>query len=165
MEVNGQTHAWATLPPGNNTSTHWIGGCEGTRPRLDVLEKKTISFCPYWKLNPGLSTLSIHQLCFPGSHTFVCGLFNNTVCNFEFLHKMTTLPLDLPCSGPVTHSGENLTTGKTHGKKPDRFSLNDDTDVKKVLRFKYATWNIRGLGEKNKNKIIQHTSPPSVVTW
>jgi hypothetical protein len=27
-------------------------------------------------------------------------------------------------------------------------SLNDDTDVKKVSRFKYATWNIRGLGEK-----------------
>jgi len=37
--------------------------------------------------------------------------------------KVATLPLDLPCSGPVTHSGEFLTTGKTHGKKPDRFSL------------------------------------------
>ena len=50
--------------------------------------------------------------------------------------------------GPVTHSGEISTTRKAHGKKPDRFSLNDDTDVKKVLRFKYATWYIRGLGEK-----------------
>ena len=38
--------------------------------------------------------------------------------------KVTILPLDLPCSGPVTHSGEILTTGKSHGKKPDRFSLN-----------------------------------------
>jgi len=27
----------------------------------------------------------------------------------------------------------NLTTGKCHGKKPDRFSLNDDTDVKKGI--------------------------------
>jgi hypothetical protein len=62
--------------------------------------------------------------------------------------KVATLPLDLPCSGPVTHSGEILTTGKSHGKKLDRFSLNDDTDVKKVLQFKRATWNIRGLGEK-----------------
>ena len=62
--------------------------------------------------------------------------------------KVAIPPLDLPCSGPVTHSGEILTTGKSHRKKPDRFSLNDDTDVKKVLRFKYATWNIRGLGEK-----------------
>ena len=52
--------------------------------------------------------------------------------------------MDLPCSGPVIHSGEISTTGKSHGKKPDRFSLNDD----KLLRFKYATWNIRGLGEK-----------------
>jgi len=49
--------------------------------------------------------------------------------------KVAILPLDLPCSGPVTHSGEILTTGKSHGKKPDRFSLNDDTDVKKVSRF------------------------------
>jgi len=61
--------------------------------------------------------------------------------------KVAILPLDLPCSRPVTHSGEILTTGKSHGKKPDRFSLND-TDVKKVSRLKYATWNIRGLGEK-----------------
>ena len=36
--------------------------------------------------------------------------------------KIAILPLDLPCSGPVTHSGEILTTGKSHGKKPDRFS-------------------------------------------
>ena len=29
--------------------------------------------------------------------------------------KVAILPLDLPCSGPVTHSGEILTTGKSHG--------------------------------------------------
>ena len=34
-----------------------------------------------------------------------------------------TLQLDLPCSGPVTHSGEILTTGKSHGKKPDRHGI------------------------------------------
>jgi hypothetical protein len=75
--------------------------------------------------------------------------------------KVAILPLHLPCSGPVTHSGEILTTGKSHGKKSYRFSLNDDMDVEKVSRFKYATWNIRGLGEKeeeldrilNENKI------------
>jgi len=32
--------------------------------------------------------------------------------------KVAILPLDLPCPGPITHSGEIL----THGKKPDRFS-------------------------------------------
>ena len=62
--------------------------------------------------------------------------------------KVAILPLDLPCSGPVTYSGEILTTGKSHGRKPDRFSLNDNMDVKRVSRFKYATWNIRGLGQK-----------------
>ena len=67
--------------------------------------------------------------------------------------NVATLPLDLPCSGPVTHSGEISTTGKSHGKKPDRFSSNDDTDAKKVLRFKFATWNIRGLGEKEEEEL------------
>jgi len=33
--------------------------------------------------------------------------------------KVAILPLDLPCSGPVTHSGKFLTTGKSNGKKPD----------------------------------------------
>jgi len=33
--------------------------------------------------------------------------------------KVAILPLDLPCSGRVTRSGEILTTGKSHGKKPD----------------------------------------------
>ena len=81
--------------------------------------------------------------------------------------KVAILPLDLPCSGPVTHSGEILTTGKSHGKKPDRFSLNDDMDVKKALRFKYATWNIRGLGEKEEelDKILNENDIKiSVIT-
>jgi len=45
--------------------------------------------------------------------------------------KVAILPLDLPCSGPAAHSGEILTTDKSHGKKLDRFTLNDDMDVKK----------------------------------
>ena len=74
--------------------------------------------------------------------------------------KVAILPLDLPCSGPITHSGEISTTGKSHGKKPDRFSLNDDTDVEKVLRFEYATWNIRGLGGKEEgiDKILNENN-------
>jgi hypothetical protein len=46
--------------------------------------------------------------------------------------KVAIVPLDLAFSGPVTNSGEILTTGKSHRKKPHRFSLNDDTDVKNV---------------------------------
>jgi len=33
--------------------------------------------------------------------------------------KVAILPLDLTCSGPITHSGEIFTTGKSHRKKPD----------------------------------------------
>jgi hypothetical protein len=32
--------------------------------------------------------------------------------------KVATLPLDSPCSGPVTHSGEILTAGKSHRMNP-----------------------------------------------
>ena len=81
--------------------------------------------------------------------------------------KVAILPLDLPCSGPVTHTEEILTTGKSHGKKPDRFSLNDNMDVEKVSRFKYATWNIRGLGEKEEelDKILNENNIKlSVIT-
>jgi len=81
--------------------------------------------------------------------------------------KVVILPLDLPCSGPVTHSGEILTTGKSHGKKPDRFSLNDNMDVEKVLWCKYAIWNIRGLGEKEEelDKILSENNIKiSVIT-
>ena len=45
--------------------------------------------------------------------------------------KVAILPMDLPCSGAVTYSGEILTTGKSHGKKKDKFSLKDDTGVAK----------------------------------
>ena len=43
--------------------------------------------------------------------------------------KVAILPLDVPCSGTVTHSREILTTGNFLGKKPGRFSLNGDMDV------------------------------------
>jgi hypothetical protein len=47
--------------------------------------------------------------------------------------KVATLPLDLPCSGLITHSEKILTTGKSHKKKPDRFSSKDNMGMKKVL--------------------------------
>jgi hypothetical protein len=63
--------------------------------------------------------------------------------------KVAVLPLDLSCSGLVTHSGDISIIGKSHKKKPDG-SSKDDKEMKKVLRFKYATWNIKKLGEKDK---------------
>jgi hypothetical protein len=41
--------------------------------------------------------------------------------------KVAILPQNLSCSGPVTHSGEILTTVKSHGKKPDRFTQGYET--------------------------------------
>jgi hypothetical protein len=59
--------------------------------------------------------------------------------------KVAVLPLDLPYSGLTTHSEEIL--GKSH-KKLDRLFPKDYSEMKKVLQFKYATWNVTGLGEK-----------------
>jgi len=47
--------------------------------------------------------------------------------------KVAILPLDVPCSGRVTHSREILTTGNFHGKKPGRFCLNGYMDVENKL--------------------------------
>jgi len=49
--------------------------------------------------------------------------------------KAAILPLDLPCSGPVTHSGKILTTGKSHGKKLDIQYLDPVKPVKKFHVF------------------------------
>jgi len=49
--------------------------------------------------------------------------------------KAAILPLYLPCSGPVTLSGEILTTAKSEGKKPYRLSLNDNVDVHARAKF------------------------------
>jgi hypothetical protein len=48
MEVNGQLHASAALPPG----THWIGGWVGLWAGQGAVWKRTI-FCPCRESNPG----------------------------------------------------------------------------------------------------------------
>jgi len=68
--------------------------------------------------------------------------------------KVAILPLDLPCSGPVTHFGKILRTGKTHGKKPDRFSLNDDIDVEKVSHLNMQPGMLEGWERKKKKWTI-----------
>jgi hypothetical protein len=62
--------------------------------------------------------------------------FVHLYCNLRL--KVIILPLDLPCSGPVTHSREILTTDKSHGKKLDRYSLNDNMDVFQSYDLKYS---------------------------
>jgi hypothetical protein len=49
--------------------------------------------------------------------------------------KVAILPLDLPRSGFVTHSGDTSITGRAHKNKPDG-TPKDDTETKKVSRFK-----------------------------
>jgi hypothetical protein len=50
--------------------------------------------------------------------------------------KIAILPLDLPCSGLVTHSREIPTTGKSH-KRPYGLFAKDDTEIKKGIMIYY----------------------------
>ena len=45
MEVNGQLHAPAALPPRKNHGTHAVGGCVDPRAGVDVSGEDKIS-CP-----------------------------------------------------------------------------------------------------------------------
>ena len=45
MEVSGQHHASAVLPPGKRTSTHWVGGWVDLRAGV-VATKKTNLLAP-----------------------------------------------------------------------------------------------------------------------
>jgi hypothetical protein len=57
MEASGQFYATAALPPEKETlSTHYIGGCLGSRAGLDSLEKREI-FCLCRELNPDSSVI------------------------------------------------------------------------------------------------------------
>jgi hypothetical protein len=51
--------------------------------------------------------------------------------------KVAILPLNLTCSGPITHSWDISITGKSHNKELVG-SSKDDTEMKKVSQFKYA---------------------------
>jgi hypothetical protein len=44
MEVSGQLHAPAALPPGKDTlaGTHWTGGWVGPRAVLNTVEKRKV---------------------------------------------------------------------------------------------------------------------------
>ena len=70
---------------------------------------------------------------------FVCLFCNLSECILLFFLyqrlKVTIVPLELPCSGPVNHSGEILTTGKSHRKKPDIFSFYTTTWMWKVCQM------------------------------
>jgi hypothetical protein len=52
MEVSGQLHAPAALPPGKNLVTHWIGSCVGPSAGMDVKDKEELP-CLYRDLQLG----------------------------------------------------------------------------------------------------------------
>jgi hypothetical protein len=64
----------------------------------------------------GLTHPEVSSLAFLGSFCLLGRSFSQST-PVQGL-KVATLPLDLPCFGTVTHSGDISITGKTHNKKP-----------------------------------------------
>ena len=50
--------------------------------------------------------------------------------------KVAVLPMDLACSGLITHSQEILIIGKSHNRKPEELYPTDDSEMKNVVGFK-----------------------------
>ena len=51
----------------------------------------------------------------------------------------------------------NINHWQVSRKEAGQVSFKRLTDVKKISRFKYATWNIRGLGEKEEEEELDKT--------
>ena len=62
MEVKGQLHALAALPPRKNSNVHLIGGWVGLTAGLEDLENRNIS-CPWRDSNPGPSSPWFQLTC------------------------------------------------------------------------------------------------------
>jgi hypothetical protein len=70
MEVSGQLHAPAALPPGKEPpGAHWIGGWVDLRAGLDDLEKRKFLALPGLELRPlgrPVRSQSLYRLRYPG---------------------------------------------------------------------------------------------------
>jgi hypothetical protein len=97
MEVSGQLHAPAVLPPGEKVpSTNWIGGWVGSRVDLEAEEERKILTIP--EIEPGPSSpyqslvvsVNIAETCTPVEYTsskcaFSCYLAYIFCFNVHFL--------------------------------------------------------------------------------
>jgi hypothetical protein len=57
MEVSGQLHTSAALPPGNSPGAHWTGGWVDPRASLDIMKKRKVLLL--WDLKPGRPANSV----------------------------------------------------------------------------------------------------------
>jgi hypothetical protein len=75
MEVVGQLHALAALPPGERASSHWIGGWVGLRAGVEVWRREK-SLAAYGNRTPAVQPVapSLYRLSYPGSHLVTANL-------------------------------------------------------------------------------------------
>ena len=92
MEVSGQHHAPAVLPPGKRPGTHWVGSCVGLRAGVDSMKKKN-SLGPTGMRTPdrpgcNLVSLSKNQTnkhIRAGEISHTCGISDGS--NHELAHR------------------------------------------------------------------------------
>jgi hypothetical protein len=65
MELSGQLHALAALPPGKAADTHWLEEWVSLRAGLDAVEKKNL--LPLLGIEPWASNPPLYRLSYPDS--------------------------------------------------------------------------------------------------
>jgi hypothetical protein len=103
LEVSSQLTVWNSYVFYHLLLPSHSGG-RGSNPARSM----RVLWWTKWHWYRFLDTFAIWQTCYKNTEFYQISVQRL---------KVTMLPLDLPCSGPLTHSGENLTTGKSHGKK------------------------------------------------
>jgi hypothetical protein len=100
MEVSGQLHATATLPPAETAAgTHWIGGWVGLRASLGSMEQRKI--LPLRESNPSHPARSppLHRLSYPSLYIYLCVHAHAHFAQLTFTQqtKCAKISGDQPC--------------------------------------------------------------------
>ena len=139
LEVSSKVYHDSFCQLGSNVSLPCVTYFEAFY--LHVISSFTCSPVIFPKLVLFLAPLQfVHLFCNPSK--FILLFFHITTNMSVQRLKVAILPLNLPCSGPVTHSGEILTTGKFHStnkseiKQKQEFTSNFKTKTKAKQTYK-----------------------------
>jgi hypothetical protein len=110
MEVTGERHTPAALPPAKNPGTQSIGGYVGATKGLDVLERRKIpcpcreSICRPFSPSPGHNTDYTLQVLDAGRHDLYFSWPSSVSPDEHFPHRITEKKIRILTDHLLTNS-------------------------------------------------------------